>query len=321
MPLFRRLALPALLVVLSVVACLPDNRQRGDDDDVGADCFTDFDCSEGEEYCKADDPSSSPEGVCQGLEAAGDPCVWGSQCISGLFCLVDNQDDEGQCQAAPSSCEDGPACNCDPMLEMCAAGGLSCDGSGDSVTLHCNNGPRSGGGDDDDTAVGDDDSFPGDDDSVPGDDDDDTLPPLNLPTCTGPTVTFAEVEPNNEEAEVNVITGSDGDLMITGTTSDCANDGQTWAGDIDLFSIEYGCMGDATFTLEWTGSDNDMDYNVLASAFDDQAYAAVGYEFSTTSPEEMSASGVGGPMVIQVMCWEGAAPQSWTFSIDWDSAP
>jgi len=158
MPILRRLALPLLLVILSVVACLPDGRQRGDDDDDDADCFTDLDCSEGQEYCKADDPSSSPEGICQDLEAAGDPCTLGSQCVSELFCLVDNQNNAGQCQAAPSSCQDGPACNCEPMLELCAPGGLSCDGSGDSVTLHCYNGAGGGSGDDD---TGDDDDATG----------------------------------------------------------------------------------------------------------------------------------------------------------------
>jgi hypothetical protein len=45
------------------------------------------------------------------------------------------------------------------MLDMCAPGGLSCDGSGDSVTLHCYSGL--GGGDDDDDIGDDDDTTAG----------------------------------------------------------------------------------------------------------------------------------------------------------------
>jgi len=162
MPVSRRslLLLPCLLV-LSVIACLPSG--RGGDENGGTTCFTDGECSAGEEYCKATDPSASPEGACQSLESAGDACTLGSHCVSGLFCLVDNSSGDGTCSSAPSACDDGPSCNCEPMLDMCAAGGLSCDGSGDSVTLHCNSGLSGGGGDDDDTALGD------DDDATPGD--------------------------------------------------------------------------------------------------------------------------------------------------------
>ncbi len=156
-----------------LVSCGPSSRDgsRGDDDDGGSSCFTDVDCVEGEEYCRADDAAVSPEGQCAALEPAGGPCLWGSQCSGDLFCLKDGGSGEGTCRPAPSSCSNGPACNCDPMLEMCAAGGLSCDGSGDSVTLTCNNGPANGLGDDDD---GDDDDATSDDDDASSDDDDAT---------------------------------------------------------------------------------------------------------------------------------------------------
>jgi len=183
--------------------------------------------------------------------------------------------------------------------------------------------------DDDDTAD-DDDTIPGDDDDDDDDDDDttagddDTAPnTLDLPTCEGPTVVFEEVEPNEgkDDTDVNIIVGEDGDLVITGTAGACANDGQTWTGDKDVFSVDYGCMGDATFTLEWTGTNNDLDYNVLAPDWSDEEYAAIGYEYSTTSPEQATNTGIGGPMFIQIMCWEGDVPQDWTFTIDWTSAP
>ena len=157
---------------LLLTSCITVGRGGGDDDDGGNgdSCFTDVDCTAGEEYCKADDPASSPEGACTALEPAGGPCLWGSQCSGDLFCLVDSSEDEGTCRAAPSSCTDGPACNCEPMLEMCAPGGLSCDGSNDSVTLHCNNGVGGGLGDDDD----DEDAATSHDDDTTSDDDDAT---------------------------------------------------------------------------------------------------------------------------------------------------
>ena len=317
----RNLFIPLCIAALCVVACLPDGRGGGrgdDDDDAGADCFTDIDCSEGEEYCKAADPSASPEGQCTSLESAGDSCLLGSHCVAGLFCLVGDTSGDGTCRAAPSSCNDGPSCSCDPMLEMCAVGGLSCDGSGDSVTLRCYNGVNESVGDDDD-----DDTSVGDDDTSTVDDDDDTSVPLDLPTCSGPSVSFTETEPNNgpEAPDLNVIVASDGDLVISGSMSVCSNDGKTWTGDTDVFSVDYGCMGDATFTLTWTGTDVDMDYNVAALAWSDAEYAAIGYEFSTDPIEQMSNTGIGGPMLIQVLCWEGSGSPEWTFTIDWDSAP
>ena len=159
-----------LASLVLVASCTPGGRGGGgDDDDDNDSCFTDVDCTTGEEYCKADDPSSSPRGVCTALEPAGGSCIWGSQCSGDLFCLVDNSENEGNCRAAPSSCDDGPACNCEPMLEMCAPGGLSCDGSDDSVTLHCNNGiVGSLGDDDDDDATSDDDDTSSDDDDGTG---------------------------------------------------------------------------------------------------------------------------------------------------------
>ena len=126
-------------------------------------------------------------------------------------------------------------------------------------------------GDDDDSVPSDDDDDDDDDDDTVPSDDDDSVP-LNLPTCEGPTVWFTETEPNDGETDkdLNVIFGEDGDLVITGNASACSNDGNTWTGDQDFFSVEYGCMGDAAFTLEWTGTDNDLDYNVLAPDWSDE---------------------------------------------------
>jgi hypothetical protein len=156
-----------LAAAFLVTSCMTTGRGGGGEDDDGS-CFEDGDCTAGEEYCQADDPSEPLDGVCAPLVAAGGACSLGSQCDASLFCLVDNRDGDGECSVAPPTCSDGPSCNCDPMLEMCADGGLSCDGSDDSVTLHCNNGPAGGLGDDDDAFGDDDDDDDDDDDSVGG---------------------------------------------------------------------------------------------------------------------------------------------------------
>jgi len=154
------------LAVLAT-ACLPDPRDGGGGGNGGEDCFSDVDCDAGEEFCYREDPTSF-DGACAPKVAEGGSCLLGSNCVSDLFCLVDSSEGEGVCRSAPSACSDGPDCNCEPMLDMCAPGGLSCDGPEDvPVTLYCNNGPGSGIGDDDDTGgLGDDD----DDDDI-GDDD------------------------------------------------------------------------------------------------------------------------------------------------------
>ena len=166
---FEVRSLPILILALLLFgfsACGGTRGSSGGDDDDGASCFTDSECIAGEEYCQADDPSTSPEGSCTPLEAAGSACLWGSQCVSGLFCLVDNTENQGVCSSAPSACESGPSCSCDEMLEMCTPGGMSCDGSDDSVTLNCYNGAA--GDDDDDTADDDDDDTADDDDTSGG---------------------------------------------------------------------------------------------------------------------------------------------------------
>jgi hypothetical protein len=108
---------------------------------------------DGEEYCEADDSSMSSEGLCANLESAGDPCMWGSHCETGLFCLFPTTNGEGVCTSPPSACNGTPSCNCDAMVEMCSGGPATCDdvNGQDAVTLICSGGAS---GDDDDTTGG-----------------------------------------------------------------------------------------------------------------------------------------------------------------------
>ncbi len=151
---------------------------------------------------------------------------------------------------------------------------------------------------------------------------------MGLELCTGPEVVSVEQEPNDgtTEAEINVIQSEDGDVTITGTSATCGNDGVQWTGDIDVFRVNFGCQGTADFTLTWVGADDtsaDLDYNVLAVDWSVTHYASVGYQWGLESaPEaaevETGIAGVGGPMLVRIMCWQGDGDQAWTFTIDWE---
>jgi len=167
---------------------------------------------------------------------------------------------------------------------------------------------------------------------------------LDLPPCSGSisgSGDFDEGEPNDgsTEAEVNVVGPEvvDGNVTIRGTSSSCGNDGINWTGDIDVFQVNFACMGDATFELDWNGADADLDYNVLATAWSVTQYASVGYSYESESPEAESeqVEGLGGPMLIRIMCWDGgdagddddsaadddpAGGYPWTFTITWPEA-
>jgi hypothetical protein len=188
--------------------------------------------------------------------------------------------------------------------------------------------------DDDDDASGadDDDSTPptddddDDDDTVPTDDDDtvaDDDDVTTLDECEGPTIFFAETEPNEGEdkTDFNVIKKADGDVVITGSASVCSNDGNGWTGDEDWFVVAFECGGMATYTLTWTGSTNtDMDFNVFVPAADPDNLLAAGYEFGFDPLETDGPYAAGGEHQIGILCWEGASV-NWEFTIDWDSAP
>jgi hypothetical protein len=171
---------------------------------------------------------------------------------------------------------------------------------------------------------------------------------LNADPCTGATVSFVEAEPNNgtTEADHNVVETEDGNLIITGSSASCGNDGTTWTGDIDVFEVNYGCGGIAEVRLSWTsvsetaGDDDDsaespvnsadLDYSVLARDISTTHYAAVGYNWgnssgggtqsTSTDLEEASGVELAGPLRVSIMCWSGEVAQDWAFTIDWDNS-
>ena len=103
-------------------------------------CFTDDECSAGE-YCRATDPTASPSGTCEALEAEGGACVFGTQCQTGLVCTKANRAPQGTCLAFPSECTEDPTCMC--ATNLCARlEGSSCsvgvpDDPASSMTVSC----------------------------------------------------------------------------------------------------------------------------------------------------------------------------------------
>ena len=164
-------------------------------------------------------------------------------------------------------------------------------------------------GDDDDTPGDDDDTPPPDDDDVTAGDDDDTPPPTD--PCNGSTVTDSDDEPNNDLAEPQIVSTNNGDVIITGSMSECANDGNTWTGDTDAFLLELDCADNATINLTWPGTDVDLDLQVLDEA---GGQLGTGYQFSTVPPETVTTA-TSGPILVNVLCWEGSPPADYTLEI------
>jgi hypothetical protein len=151
-----------------------------------------------------------------------------------------------------------------------------------------------------------------------------TLLDLDFPVCQGPLVTFDEVEPNSS-GSTNIISGENGtafvhgDLIIRGTADTCSNDGLNWTGDTESFGVNFLCVADAEFSLEWAGDSNDMDFRVRAPDWSEQNIPVTGYNFSKSSPEQAQVAEIGGRMFIDIMCWDGDEPPDWTFTIHWSS--
>lgn len=192
---------------------------------------------------------------------------------------------------------------------------------GVSLLPGCGSRGGRGGSGDDDSAAGDDDTTPqgDDDDTTPQGDDDDTTPPGDDDTasgaCTGSLRNFTESEPNDDVAGADSITAVSGPLHITGTLTDCANDGQGWIGNNDFFLVSLDCEGgDAEAVLDWSGSANDLDFRV--SSADGATFFLEGLEFSTAGPEQAVGALSGGEFLISLLCWEGP-DVSYSFDLTW----
>ena len=117
-----------LMISLLAIACGDDSDGSGSSNsaDNGSSCFTSDECSEAQ-YCRAVDPSASPEGSCEALEPEGGSCTLGSQCTTELFCLKTRGQSSGVCTSLPTDCGELDYCNC--ALTLCEGSLGSCSPS------------------------------------------------------------------------------------------------------------------------------------------------------------------------------------------------
>ena len=167
---------------------------------------------------------------------------------------------------------------------------------------------------DDDDASDDDDLTPAPDDDDFADDDDVTLPE---DVCDGPSVTFAESEPNDSPDGANVVVTDDGNVVITGEVSDCPGE---WKGDVDIFQMEFSCAGEATFELRWSLDDpdantTDLDLHLWDTTDDDPIFEGEEYQ-PETPPLETGTVTTGGTVWADVLCW-GGPPMAYELTVTW----
>ncbi len=168
----------------------------------------------------------------------------------------------------------------------------------------CVNRPGGGGG----GGGGDDDDLPPTDDDDAGDDDD----AVEVP-CDGASDEGDEAEPNNDPADATEFSAG-GDLTVTGSIDECANDGAEWTGAADWITNDWvDCNESGTVSLTWTGAD-DLDLRVWSSP-------AMGEtdllgNFSTTDPGADGGNiAVDGGVWFEVLCWEGTPGTEWTLTV------
>ena len=202
-------------------------------------------------------------------------------------------------------------------LHLCAAALL---GLVPLLGLGCPSSP----GDDDDVAQDDDDTTDDDDDLTPAPDDDDAADDddVTLPdeVCDGPAITFVEAEPNGSPDEANVVVTEDGDVVVTGEISECIGE---WEEDIDIFQMEFGCSGEATFELRWSLDDpdantTDLDVHLYDLTDDDPIFEGENYQ-PKQPPLERGVVTTGGTVWADVLCWSGTVAQ-YELTVSWEAA-
>jgi hypothetical protein len=146
-----------------------------------------------------------------------------------------------------------------------------------------------------------------DDDAV--DDDDDT--PMG--ECSGSAEGLTESEPNDwdNDEDVDYAQPGGGDLTISGSLT-CGHNDDGYTGDYDWFVVDFPCVDDARFVLDWNGSNSDLDFYVWVSSGEQLTGA---FSEGTSAPE-YAEEYAGGRLFFLVVCWEGNNT-SYEFKVDW----
>jgi len=132
--------------------------------------------------------------------------------------------------------------------------------------------------------------------------------------CEGKPETYEESEPNDwsNNHDLNWITSEGGDLTITGTIS-CGNAGGSWTEDPDWTVVDFPCVDQGRFILDWTSSSSDLDFFVWdAKSSETIIQSATG---GMTGPLIETAT-TGGRLYFQVLCWEGNTT-AYEMRVDW----
>jgi len=243
------------------------------------------------------------EGVCSVYQSGGTSCTSDRYCAcnescTGGFCggVVGDDDDAADDDDATSNCAAGEIEDCNGV---CAPANWVGDGYCDDMTYAW---PENSGNLIDFNCS----EFNFDEgDCGAGDDDDATGP------CEGDPETVAESEPNNQapEGAVTFIQPGGGDLTFTGSVT-CGNDGETYTGDYDWFSVEFPCEANGRYELDWSG-DSYVDFYLF-----DGLGNQVASEGGSGDPPISDEAAGGGRMFLLVVCGSGETT-NYQFTFDW----
>jgi hypothetical protein len=166
--------------------------------------------------------------------------------------------------------------------------------------------------DDNNTADDDDATAP----EVPPDDDD----AAGLPPCNGELSWYDETEPNNTQGTHNYVSGITGPLLISGHVAECGNNGGSYIGDREWFTLEYTCampQNPLAFQLDWDSrADIDFTATVIGSGamlvgdsrgFDPPELGVLETEGAIATSEFYTVG-------ILVACWNGE-PNPWSLTV------
>ncbi|MCP4867472.1 MAG: matrixin family metalloprotease [Proteobacteria bacterium] len=117
-----------------------------------------------------------------------------------------------------------------------------------------------------------------------------------------PEESLMETEPNNATEDTVPFQLTGGDVVLSGSSLDCGNDGLQPSADLDWFNFDAPCSGRVFITLEPQAGDADVDLHV----FDDTEAVADVQTRDTGSIEALEVE-IGEDFQMLVYCWEGSA--------------